>query len=131
AVLKGDHEKEFAWFTVANSLPGLSMSAEKAAQKIIQAIREGRTDLRLSVPTRLALWFQQLFPETFHALMGFTDGLLPRQTSRIRKTGAESQAWLNRQAWSGPIQKLQKLTQRNYNEAEKSDADYNLNLKSP
>ena len=32
ADVKGQHEAEYAWFAISDSLPGLSMSAERAAR---------------------------------------------------------------------------------------------------
>jgi NAD(P)-dependent dehydrogenase (short-subunit alcohol dehydrogenase family) len=41
ALVKGDHKKEYAWFSIADALPGLTMSAEQAARQIWNACRRG------------------------------------------------------------------------------------------
>lgn len=41
ALFKGRHDQEYAWFSVGDNLPGLSLSAERAARQIVRAIRRG------------------------------------------------------------------------------------------
>ena len=41
ALFKGQHRKEHAWFSIAASLPGVAMSAERAAAQILRASRDG------------------------------------------------------------------------------------------
>src|SRR5436305_9331110 len=45
AKTKGVHDAEFAWFAVSASMPILSMSAERAARKIVAATRRGQPSL--------------------------------------------------------------------------------------
>lgn len=54
AQVKGQHTAEFTWFAIADALPGLSMSAERAAADIIDACRYGDPELTLGGPARLA-----------------------------------------------------------------------------
>jgi NAD(P)-dependent dehydrogenase (short-subunit alcohol dehydrogenase family) len=55
ADVKGRHEAEYAWFAISDSLPGLSISAERAAAQIIDACRHGDPELTITVPARLAV----------------------------------------------------------------------------
>ena len=55
AEIRGQHEKEYAWFAVADSLPGLSIGAERAAAQIIEACRYGDAEATLSLPARAAV----------------------------------------------------------------------------
>jgi NAD(P)-dependent dehydrogenase (short-subunit alcohol dehydrogenase family) len=41
ALFKGQHRREFTWFSIAGSLPGSSMSADAAANQIISTIARG------------------------------------------------------------------------------------------
>src|SRR5436190_6533704 len=41
ASFKGQHRREYAWFAISDSLPLLSMSAERAARRILTACRRG------------------------------------------------------------------------------------------
>jgi NAD(P)-dependent dehydrogenase (short-subunit alcohol dehydrogenase family) len=54
AMFKGNHDAEYAWFSISDSLPGLSMSAARAARKIVAAARDGEPELLLGFPAKLA-----------------------------------------------------------------------------
>lgn len=41
AWFKGQHRAEFAWFTIFDSLPGLTVDGERAARRIVDACRHG------------------------------------------------------------------------------------------
>ena len=56
ATFKGDHEKEYAWFTVSDSLPGLSMSAERAGREIIDASGAETRRCSWACPRRWGRW---------------------------------------------------------------------------
>jgi hypothetical protein len=62
AEFKGQHRKEYAWFTLGDSLPGLSVSAEYAARQILAACARGDAELILSLPAKAAALFHDLFP---------------------------------------------------------------------
>ncbi|MBD1909164.1 MULTISPECIES: hypothetical protein [unclassified Leptolyngbya] len=49
AILKGQHRKESAWFSVSDSLPLISASAEWVARATIAALRRG--DAEVIVPS--------------------------------------------------------------------------------
>lgn len=55
ADVKGQHEAEYAWFAIADSLPGMTASAETSARQIIDACRYGDRDLTITVPAKLAI----------------------------------------------------------------------------
>lgn len=63
ALMKGQHRAEYAWFSIGDALPLLSMSADRAARQIINACRYGRAKLVLSLPARLAVYANTLAPE--------------------------------------------------------------------
>ena len=75
--LKGQHEKELVWFAAADSLPGVSMSAEKAARDIVEACRHGRAQLVTGAQGKLAAGANALFPEFTAQLLKLTTHLLP------------------------------------------------------
>ena len=92
ARFKGQHRREFAWFHVADSLPGLSIDARRAARQIIAACRHGDPELIITWPARLAVVFNAVCPRTTARLMGLVNRLLPAGTSGFReaRTGAQS-----------------------------------------
>lgn len=75
--VKGKNEKEYAWFSIMDSLPGISMNVENAARKIIHAFKEGRSEVTLSLPAKLAVVFHGLFPVAFNEVMYWVNSVLP------------------------------------------------------
>jgi short-subunit dehydrogenase len=78
ASFKGQHRAEYAWFAVADSLPGVSMSAERAARKIINACRYGDAEVVLSLPGKLAALAHGIAPGLMSDINGWMNRLLPR-----------------------------------------------------
>ncbi len=78
ARFKGRHEEEFAWFTLSDSLPLLSTDAEKAARRIVQAIRASEPELVIGLPAALLQSMQGLAPNLTAHLMALMSRLLPR-----------------------------------------------------
>ena len=78
ALFKGQHRKEHAWFSIAASLPGVAMSAERAAAQILRASRDGEREVLLRNPVNLGVALQSFFPGTTQALLGVIARFLPR-----------------------------------------------------
>jgi NAD(P)-dependent dehydrogenase (short-subunit alcohol dehydrogenase family) len=69
ADFKGQHELEYTWFAISDSLPGITISAERAARKIIEACRYGDPELTITWPAKLAIRLNHIAPRiTAHAL---------------------------------------------------------------
>ena len=99
ALVKGQHEREFAWFTILGALPITSTSAENAAAQIIEACRYGDAQLTITLSARLLAGLNHLFPETMADVMKLTNYFLPGATERqsdgdTMKRGLESQSSL-------------------------------------
>lgn len=94
ALFKGQHRKEYAWFTISDSLPLASMSARTAARRIIRACRDGQAEVMLNLPTRVATMFHGLFPGMTSELNAWIHGLLPDQggIGEERAMGYESES---------------------------------------
>ena len=78
--LKGQHAKEFTLFALGDSLPGVSMSAERAADTIVSACRRGRARSVLGLQGKAALLASELFPELTAAVLKGVSSLLPAPT---------------------------------------------------
>jgi NAD(P)-dependent dehydrogenase (short-subunit alcohol dehydrogenase family) len=78
AYFKGDRRKEFAWFAVAASLPLLSMDAERAARRVVDAGTAGRAELILTPAAKLGVRAHGLFPATTVRALGAVNRLLPK-----------------------------------------------------
>ncbi|MBV9009832.1 MAG: SDR family NAD(P)-dependent oxidoreductase [Verrucomicrobia bacterium] len=77
AGFKGDHSAEFAWFSFSNAMPLLSMSAERAARKIIGACRRGQPSLTLTFAARLAIAGNAVAPNLTGYAMKIANAVLP------------------------------------------------------
>src|SRR5262249_34238650 len=77
ALFKGQHDAEYAWFSVSDSLPFLTISAERAAEQILDACARGDAEIVLSLPAKVAATFHALFPELSAVLLSLTNRLLP------------------------------------------------------
>ena len=78
ALMKGRHEAEFAWFATLSSLPVVSMNANRAARKILNAGRRGVPHLTITPQMRIASILDRLMPNRMGRLMAFTNRLLPK-----------------------------------------------------
>jgi hypothetical protein len=80
-MFKGEHRREYAWFSLSDSLPLLSVSAERAARSIIRACRHGSARLVIGAPAKAAVLMNELFPGVTNAMMAFANRFLPGPTS--------------------------------------------------
>lgn len=77
ATFKGQHRAEYAWFSISDSLPLISMDAEAAARRILQGLEYGEAEVILTVQANLAARLYGLFPGLCADVMGFVNSLLP------------------------------------------------------
>jgi hypothetical protein len=77
AFFKGNNKAEYAWFGLSASAPLLAMDAERAAQKIVRAIRNGDTELILGLPAKIAALGHGLAPAATVRALGVVNRLLP------------------------------------------------------
>jgi NAD(P)-dependent dehydrogenase (short-subunit alcohol dehydrogenase family) len=78
ADFKGQHRQEYAWFSISDSTPGLSIDADRAARQILNAGRRGDVELTLTLPAKVAIGFDGLFPEITGGLLALSTYVLPR-----------------------------------------------------
>jgi NAD(P)-dependent dehydrogenase (short-subunit alcohol dehydrogenase family) len=62
ATFKGQHQAEYAWFSITDALPIISMSARRAARQILSACKRGDAEVVLSLPAKMATAVHGLFP---------------------------------------------------------------------
>src|SRR4028119_601980 len=77
AMFKGQHRKEFTWFSIADSLPLISTSAENVARQTIAAFRRGDAEIIVPLPTWISAKLFALFPGLNSTLLGWANRLLP------------------------------------------------------
>lgn len=97
AKVTGQHRRELAWFSVLGTLPVLSMSARRAARRIVKAIENGERELTLGLPAKLAVVIQALAPELTAATMSLVNRMLPAPPEREQIE--EREGWQARSRW--------------------------------
>jgi short-subunit dehydrogenase len=131
AVVKGEHEKEFAWFALGSITPLISVSADDAAARILRSVARGDAELVFPLAMKSAAKLQALFPELTALASQLASRLLPRETSPVGHTGAQSGALLERLPAAGALREHLERQQWENNEAAKSDARFTLGLDRP
>ena len=76
AEFKGDEVAEYTLFSVASSLPLITMDAQRAAKQIVQATKRGDAERILSVPANLLARLHGMVPGLTGEVMGVADRLL-------------------------------------------------------
>lgn len=77
ANFKGKNRLEHAWFSVSDSLPFISMDADRAAEQILNACKRGEVEITLTTPARVAAVMDALFPEFTGRLLAVANRMLP------------------------------------------------------
>lgn len=92
ASFKGNNEAEYAWFSISDALPVISISAKRAARRIVNACLRGEAEVVLSLPAKLAAKLHGLFPGVTTDLLGLMNLLLPPPggIGRDVRTGKQS-----------------------------------------
>ncbi len=92
AQFKGQHQAEYAWFSISDALPVLSMDAQRAARQIVSACKQGTAEVTLSLPAQVAVKFHGLFPNMTASILAVANQLLPAPggIGSARATGKES-----------------------------------------
>lgn len=114
ARFKGNNRAEYAWFSISDALPLLSMSADRAARRIVDACVRGTAELVLSVPAKLAVTLNALFPGLSADALAVVNRLLPSAQH------ASTEAHLGKESYSAispsPITVLNERAARRNNE---------------
>lgn len=77
ALFTGDAAREYAWFAPSASLPLVSMSAVRAAARIVDGVLTGRQHVGLTPLTHVGMRVHGLAPSTTVRALGLVNRLLP------------------------------------------------------
>jgi short-subunit dehydrogenase len=97
----GQHRKEYTWFTVSDSLPGVAVSAESAANQIVNACIYGDAELILGATAKLATLLHSLMPETLNEILALLNTTLmpaPGHFGAHRFKGSQSETAITQSA---------------------------------
>ncbi len=96
ALFKGQHRKEFSWFSVIDALPISSIDAQRAAHQILEACRRGDAQLVITPQAKLLALASALLPELTASGLRLMNRLLPGPADSgagdFSRTGRESQS---------------------------------------
>ena len=77
AFFKGNNEAEYAWFSISDALPFISISATRAAVSVVDACARGDAEVVLSVPAKVGALIHGIFPDLTIDILGLINQLLP------------------------------------------------------
>lgn len=112
ASFKGDNTKEYAWFAISDSLPGLSVSSRAAARRILRAIERGEAHVSLGWSAKLAALVSGVAPGLVARLLTAANAVLPKSVDPRERRGYESESALV----PSPITALSELAASRNNE---------------
>lgn len=94
AIFKGQHRKEYAWFSIGDALPYVSMSPEEAAAQILAACQNGDGEVIVANRGNLGIQLQKWAPRLTQEIVTLVDRLLPRMGGIGRRAarGYESES---------------------------------------
>jgi NAD(P)-dependent dehydrogenase (short-subunit alcohol dehydrogenase family) len=75
AIFKGQHRKEYVWFSIGDSIPGVAVEANEAARQILTACQRG--DRQIIVWSNPLFVLQQSMPDLTTEILSLIDRLLP------------------------------------------------------
>jgi NAD(P)-dependent dehydrogenase (short-subunit alcohol dehydrogenase family) len=78
ALFRGRAEHEFTWFSLASATPLTTMSAERAARRIVAAVRRGERSVTLTWQANLLRAVHGVMPGTTVRVLGAVNRLLPK-----------------------------------------------------
>jgi short-subunit dehydrogenase len=96
ALFKGDHEKEYAWFKISDSLPLLSVSSKRAAERIVQAIERGEPHVVIGLAAKAAALAAALAPSALVRALTLANVIMPNGPDPDARQGFESESSVTR-----------------------------------
>jgi short-subunit dehydrogenase len=102
--VKGQHEKEYAWFKHADSNPLLSQRVEVAARNVVRAIEYGESEAILGFTAKVAILIHGVAPGWVSTLLSLTNRFLPGSAPDGQKSMKGYQAETKRSR--GPVASL-------------------------
>jgi short-subunit dehydrogenase len=82
ANFKGQQEKEFAWFNGGATLPVLSISAQRLASRVVDALQAGDAEVITPIVAKMQVLMNGVCPRTTSLLGRIVNALLPGRSDR-------------------------------------------------
>ena len=114
--IKGsEHRTEYTLFSLLDTLPISSISAERAARQIVNATRRGTAELIISIQAQIFIRLYGAFPGLMTDLLSLVNRFLPRGIGTAAYQGKESETALSKSS----LTSLGQQASRTYNELER------------
>jgi|SRR5437868_11121739 len=95
ALFKGQRSSEVSWFSLGAALPIVSISAERAARRVLLACERGERFVALGLPAKVVRLAHALVPGLFVRALSVVDRLLPKADGTSAAEAPEP-GWLHR-----------------------------------
>jgi short-subunit dehydrogenase len=92
ALFKGDHNREYAWFKISDSLPLLSVSSKRAAERIVKAIELGEPHVVIGLAAKAATIAAAVAPGVLSRVLTLANAILPNGPNPDARAGHESES---------------------------------------
>lgn len=114
AFFKAQHRKEYTWFTLSDTLPGLSIGARAAARAILDSALRNQAEVVLSLPAQSIALLHGVAPAFVSNMMRLAALALPGPggVEQQKMAGHESTT----AATESPLTALGKKAEREYNQ---------------
>jgi short-subunit dehydrogenase len=97
ATFKGKYQAEYSLFSLSATLPVVAMNAERAARRIVSAVRRGAAEIVLTPQAKAAVIVHGIAPGLTSNVLGLLNRALPGPgTDRSRHLGKESETAVSR-----------------------------------
>lgn len=100
ASFKGRHRAEYAWFSIGDALPGVTLSADRAARRILAACSHGTAQVTLGMPAKILAAADAIAPSLTSTVLGGINRLLP-EDGGVGDRAVEGR--LSTSAWSPSV----------------------------
>jgi short-subunit dehydrogenase len=77
ALFSGEAEREYRWFSLGATTPGVSASAQSAARRIVRAVIARETEIAITPQAVVVSRLAQVSPEITARVMGLVNRMLP------------------------------------------------------
>lgn len=114
ALFRGHQADEYAWFTLSDNLPGLTMDARRAARQLLRALAADKGEHRVTLAAQVLAGVHGLLPGLVNDVLALVHSQLPGAPPRPGITIEGQQLAEQMPAWLDRLTLLGKAAQRKY-----------------
>ncbi|MBX3170085.1 MAG: SDR family oxidoreductase [Candidatus Eremiobacteraeota bacterium] len=114
ALFRGHQADEYAWFTLSDNLPGLSMDARRAARQLLRALAADKGEHRVTLAAQILAGVHGLMPGLVNELLAMVNSQLPGAPPRPGITIEGQELADQMPAWLDRLTLLGKAARRQY-----------------